>query len=66
MSQSGPSLYAMAIAHTDTVTEPNYSSMTTLEIIDQLEFEMDRNPALPQGLIWEVVGRLAATEPVAP
>lgn len=45
--------------------EPDYSTKTTLEIIDQLEFEMDRNPGLPQGLVWEVVARLAATEAAA-
>jgi hypothetical protein len=39
--------------------EPDYQQMSTLQLIDALEFEASRNPDLPEGLIWEVVGRLA-------
>jgi hypothetical protein len=42
--------------------EPDYQQMSTLELIDALEFEASRNPDLSEGLVWEVVGRLARTE----
>lgn len=42
--------------------EPDYPQMSTLQLIDALEFEASRNPGLPEGLIWEVVGRLARAE----
>jgi hypothetical protein len=36
--------------------------MSILRLIDALKFEASRNPTLPEGLIWEVVGRLARAE----
>jgi hypothetical protein len=42
--------------------ESDYQQMSTLQLIDALEFETSRNPDLSEGLIWEVVGRLARAE----
>jgi hypothetical protein len=55
-------LFVMAMASPKTRTEPDYASMTTLEVLDQFEAELERHPGLPQGLVWEIVRRLAATE----
>jgi hypothetical protein len=42
--------------------EPDYQQMSTLQLIDVLEYEASHNPGLSEGLIWEVVGRLARAE----
>ena len=55
----------MAIANSNASAEPD-PSMMTLEILDEFEAELQQHPGLPQGLVWKIVTRLAATETDTP